>query len=144
MSVRIDGNNKTMRLLPKLSLFSVLLVTSTAVMSIFIGFFTIKGIIYDLNSQLIENDLDYIQLQIAQDYDALEQHGLQDVKVYYQKVLSKIQADFSLHFSNKENTKHGTLVFMNKDAKIIYLSQESDSIDFKLLRNKHLSNNGYS
>lgn len=139
ISAHISGNNKTMRLLPKLSLFSVLLVTSTAAVTIFIGFITIKGIIYDLNSQLIKNDLEHIQLQITQEYNVLEKQGLQDQNVHYQKILTKIKTNFAPHFFNKTGDKAATLIFLDKEAETIFLNHELASIDFKLLRKIHQS-----
>ena len=125
-----------MKLLPKLSLFTIFLVTVTAVMSILISINTIKGIIYDLNSQLIQNDLENMQQRIEQEYDALQQHGLQDVKGYYQKVLTQIKSDFTLAYENEK----GTLILLDKEADIILPGKrEADSIDFEWLRNKHLA-----
>lgn len=123
-----------MRLLPKLSLFTIFLVTSTALMSILISANTIKGIIYDLNSQLIENDLENMQRRILQEHDALKQHGLQDVDGYYQKVLSKIKNDFTLSYENEK----GSLILLDKEAYLIFSSREINMIDFELLQNKHL------
>lgn len=124
-----------MRLLSKLSLFTIFLVTVTAVMGILISINTIKGIIYDLNSQLIENDLVNMQQRIEQEYNALQQHGLQDVKGYYEKVLTQIKSDFALGYENEK----GTLILLDKEADIILSDKETEAIDFELLRKKHLS-----
>ncbi|MCK5649094.1 MAG: EAL domain-containing protein [Gammaproteobacteria bacterium] len=124
-----------MRLLPKLSLFTIFLVTATAVMSILISINTIKGIIYDLNSQLIQNDLENMQQRIEQEYDALQQHGLQNVKGYYEKVLTQIKGDFTLAYENEK----GTLILLDKEADILLSDKAAHNIDYELLRQKHLS-----
>ncbi len=129
-----------MKLLPKLSLFTIILVSLTAVMSIVIGINTIKGIVYDLNSQLVQNDLDNMQQHIEQEYDALAQHGLQDVNGYYKKVLELLENDFSLYY--EKQGKKGSIVLLDKEANIIILGKDADIHDISLLQKKHQEKTG--
>ena len=69
-----------MKLLPKLSLLTIMLVTLTALMTILFSINTIKSIVYDLNTQLVEKDLTSVHQFIKEEYNALQQHGLQNVK----------------------------------------------------------------
>ncbi len=80
-----------MKLLPKLSFFTFLLVLSTASMAIFVSVNTIKSIIDDLNIQLVEKDLNAVHQVIHDKYSALEKHDLQHIKSYYQKALAETQ-----------------------------------------------------
>ena len=123
-----------MKLLPKLSLFTILLVSSTALMSIFISTNTIKGIIYDLNSQLIENDLNNMQQRIRQEYNALEKNGLQDVEAYYKKVLEQIERDATSRYKNKK----GNLILLDKEAQPLFSTTETKISNLELLRKKQL------
>jgi len=61
-----------MKLLTKLSLFTVVVVLLTALTTTFFSITTIRGIIYDLNSQLIQNDLENLQSLIEAEHLALK------------------------------------------------------------------------
>ncbi|MCW8929475.1 MAG: EAL domain-containing protein [Gammaproteobacteria bacterium] len=124
-----------MKLLPKLSLFTIVLVTTTAVISMFISINTIKDIIYDLNSNVIQNDLEHVQLRISQEYDTLKKHGLQDVKGYYLKLLSQLEIDLSSQYKNEK----GIVILLDREAKIVFSTIGDNIVDKNLLRKKHLA-----
>ncbi len=80
-----------MKLLPKLSIFTFILVVSTALMTIFVSINTIRDILYDLNVQLIQKDINNIHKFITDKYSALEKHDLQHVNAYYQRTILDMQ-----------------------------------------------------
>ncbi len=125
-----------MKLLPKLSLFTVVLVTLTALMTILFSINTIKTIIYDLNAQLVEKNLANVHRHISKEYDALEKHGLQDVKGYYEKVLSRIQESFN---TRQKNWKGTLIILDHMGAEILHSGSNGVATDWDLVRRKHLS-----
>ncbi len=112
-----------MKLLTRLSLFTLVIVLMTALTTTFFSINTIRGIIYDLNSQLIQKDLDNLQSFIEDEYLALQKHGLENVNAYYQKVLGRIKREVENNYA--DNFKNiivldknaGQIVFTGPDTK---------------------------
>jgi len=124
-----------MKLLPKLSLFTVLLVTLTAFITILFSVNTIKVILYDLNAQLVQKDLETVHQFIEEEYNALQKHGLQDVNGYYQKVIARIQKEF--HAPDKHGD--GCLVILDsRGEKIVHTDDHDLAIDWEIIHQKHI------
>ena len=101
-----------MKLITKLSLFSLMLVLMTALTTTLFSISTIRGIIYDLNSQLVRKDLTSLQSAITEEYRALEKHGLANVNAYYQKVILRIKDEIENNYKNEMNN----LIILDKNG----------------------------
>ncbi|MBE9526437.1 MAG: diguanylate cyclase, partial [Proteobacteria bacterium] len=140
-----------MKLLPKLSFFTFLLVLSTASMAIFVSINTIKSIIDDLNIQLAEKDLNAAHQVIHDKYSALEKHDLQHIKSYYQKALVETQKKLiTISMENKghlailsqsgKEILHSPINFTETDKDFIhpkYLTSIQQSIKTTSLKRNH-------
>lgn len=107
-----------MKLLTKLSVFTIMVVLLTALTTTLFSISTLRDIIYDLNSQLIQKDLKSLQRSIAEEYHALEKHGLENVPGYYQKVIARIKKEINKDY--KHDLKN--YILLDKYAREILFS----------------------
>ena len=114
-----------MKLLARLSLFTLIIVLVTALTTTFFSINTIRGIIYDLNSQLIQKDMDNLQSFIEGEYYALQKHGLENVNAYYQKVISRIKREINGNY--KDNFKN--IIVLDKNGRqILFIGPDNEKL----------------
>ncbi len=120
-----------MKLLTKLSLFTIVVVLLTALTTTFFSIATIRGIIYDLNSQLIQNDLENLQSLIEAEHLALKKHGLENVNSYYQKVLARIQQEVR---TNHSDHLKNLIILDNKAKKILFTGPDIEHLPWETIK----------
>lgn len=122
-----------MKLLPKLSLFTVMLVTLTLLITILFSVNSIKAILYDLNEQLIKKDMAIVHQFIEKEYSALQQKGLQNDNSRFQKVISRIQAEFA---SSDTQGKACLIILDRQGKKILHTDDQVHDFDEQLLQQR--------
>lgn len=115
-----------MKLLPKLSVFTFILVVSTALMTIFVSINTIRNILYDLNVQLIEKDINNIHQIITDKYASLEKHDLQHVKAYYQKSIADMHP---LLIATAQDNKGHLAILSQTGQEIVHSITKQENIE---------------
>ena len=126
-----------MKLLPKLSLFTVFLVTLTALITIFFSVNTIKLILHDLNSQLFQKELDTIHEFITEEYLRLQSKGLEQEDEDYQQVLTQLKKQFTA----TEQYSGGQLVILDRLGETILHAGKNDKpINMMPIKEQHKKN----
>ena len=126
-----------MKLLTKLSLFSLMLVVMTALTTTLFSISTLRGIVYDLNSQLIQKDLASLQTFITEEYQALEKHGLENVDAYYQKVILRIGKEIN---RNYQKDSKNLVLLDKKGQELLFYGPDKKIIPEKLISELYINN----
>lgn len=124
-----------MTLFTKLSVFTIIVVLLTALTTSILSITTIRDIIYDLNSQLIQKDLSNLQSYISDEHRALKKHGLENVDAYYQKVLLRIKKDIRSNYSNNQKM---LMLLDSKAHQILFTGSSKQYIQLEKVKKIHL------